>query len=89
MPEITLTINNKVGLHARPASLFVKEAAKFKSNINVAYGERNVNAKSILNVLTLGINQGAVIKVEAVGEDAAEALEAINNLAANNFGETE
>jgi len=89
MSEINLTITHKAGLHARPASLFVREAAKFKANITVEFGTRKVNAKSILNILTLGVNQGAVIRIEADGEDADQAIEALKTLNANNFGEAQ
>ncbi len=54
MPEMILQIKNKVGLHARPASLFVQEARRYTSNIRVTNGDTTVNGKSILNVLTLG-----------------------------------
>ncbi len=89
MPSIELTITNKVGLHARPAALFVQEANKYKSSILVKNGEKEVNAKSILGVLTLGANKGCVLKVTAEGEDAEAALEALKALHANNFGEAE
>jgi phosphocarrier protein HPr len=89
MPEITLTIKNKVGLHARPASLFVREAARFKSTITVIHGETQANAKSILNVLTLGANQGAKLIIRAEGEDAETALQALAALNAANYGEAE
>lgn len=89
MPSIELTITNEVGLHARPAALFVQEASKFKSEISVHNGDQEVNAKSILGVLTLGADQGCVIIVTAEGEDAEAALEAIKALHANNFGEKE
>ena len=55
MEEITLTITNKVGLHARPASLFVQEASKYQSEITVSKGEESGDAKSILDLLTLGM----------------------------------
>lgn len=89
MPEVTLIIKNKVGLHARPASLFVREASRFHSNITVFYGENQANAKSILSVLTLGVNQGAQITIRAEGEDAEAALQALAALNASNFGEAE
>src|SRR5207245_2416776 len=69
MPEITLTIKSKVGLHARPAALFVREAARFKSAITVQNGDKQANAKSILNILALEANSGSVIRVRAEGED--------------------
>ncbi|MCS7178533.1 MAG: HPr family phosphocarrier protein [Anaerolineae bacterium] len=87
MPEITLTVRHEVGLHARPAALFVQTANRFKSNIVVIHGERRANAKSILGVLTLGANQGAIITVRAEGEDADEALKALELLVESNFGE--
>ena len=87
MPEITLTVRHEVGLHARPAALFVQTASRFKSEITVIHGEREANAKSILSVLTLGANQGAVITIRAKGEDADEALAALESLVESNFGE--
>lgn len=87
MQEIEVTIRHKVGLHARPAALFVQTASKFKSNLKVLKGEREVNAKSILSVLTLGAGQGAVIKLIAEGEDEEQAIEALRLLVEGNFGE--
>jgi phosphotransferase system HPr (HPr) family protein len=87
MPEINLVITHKVGLHARPASMFVQTAAKFSSDIEVAYGEKTVNAKSILAVLTLGAHKDAEITVKAEGDDAADALKALEELVLDNFGE--
>jgi phosphocarrier protein HPr len=87
MPEIKLTVNHKVGLHARPASVFVQIAAKFSSDIEVTHGDNTVNAKSILAVLTLGAHQGAEITIRAEGEDAPEALKALEDLVKDNFGE--
>ena len=87
MSEIKITVHNKVGLHARPASLFVQTAGQFTSEITVTNGDRSTNAKSILGVLTLGVNQGAEILIEADGQDAPEALAALEDLINNNFGE--
>ena len=87
MPEITLIVTHEVGLHARPASMFVQTAAKFNSDIEVTHGETTVNAKSILAVLTLGAHKGAEIIVKAEGEDAADALSALEELVHDNFGE--
>lgn len=89
MPEIELVINNEVGLHARPAAVFVQTASKFKSTITINKGGNSANAKSILHVLTLGIQKGTTITVLAEGEDAAQALEAISDLHSKNFGERE
>lgn len=87
MPEIKLTINHEVGLHARPASMFVQTAAKFSSDIEVTHGETKANAKSILAVLTLGAHKGSEIVISAEGEDAEEALKALEELVLDNFGE--
>lgn len=89
MPEITLTIHHEVGLHARPAALFVKTANRFKSQIMLEKDGQEVNAKSILSVLTLGVGQGAVVTIRTEGEDEVEAIEALRELVASNFGEEE
>jgi phosphocarrier protein HPr len=89
MPEITLTVHNKVGLHARPAALFVQTAKPFKSDIKIAHGEREANAKSILGVLTLGVERGTAITIRAEGTDATQALAALQALVEDNFGDKE
>ncbi|MFZ3071578.1 MAG: HPr family phosphocarrier protein [Anaerolineaceae bacterium] len=89
MPTIDLEIINKVGLHARPAAVFVQEANKFKSSIRISKDGKEVNGKSILGLLTLGINRGSIIHVSAEGEDADLAIEAIKALHAGNFGDPE
>lgn len=90
MPELKVTVTHEVGLHARPASLFVQTASKFPCEIKVknltAEGEF-VDAKSIIMVLTLGVMQDHEILVEAEGSDAEQALTALNDLVASNFGE--
>jgi phosphocarrier protein HPr len=88
MRETTLVVEHEVGLHARPAAVFVQTAKKFKSDILVRKDEREVNAKSILSILTLGANQGAVITIKATGEDEEVALKALRELVENNFGES-
>jgi len=87
MPEITITVEHEVGLHARPAAMFVQTSKEFGSDIRVTHGERSANAKSILGVLTLGANKGAVINIRAEGEDADDALAALKALIDDNFGE--
>ena len=87
MPEIKVTIENAVGLHTRPASLFVQTAKQHKSEIRVSYDGRSANAKSILSVLTLGASKGAELTVSAEGEDADEALAALHALISAGFGE--
>ena len=73
MVKKKVIVTHKVGLHARPASVFVQAAAKFSSDITVSCEGRNANAKSILTVLTLGAHKGAEITIAAEGEDAEEA----------------
>ncbi len=87
MQEVTVIVTHEVGLHARPAAAFVSTAKKFQSNITVAKGETKVNAKSILSVLTLGVNQNTPITIRAEGADEQEAVKALTELVAKNFGE--
>lgn len=87
--ETEVTLTNPTGLHARPASLLVQTAARFKSNITLEKEGRNVNAKSIMGVLSLGADKGSKIKISVEGEDAEEALKALLDLIHDNFGEVE
>jgi len=87
MVERSVIVTHKVGLHARPASMFVQTAGKFKSDITVSCGDRNANAKSILTVLTLGAHQGTEITIKADGEDAQDAVDTLVGLVESNFGE--
>ena len=87
--ETTLVIRHEVGLHARPAALFVQTAGRFASNILVTRDDQTADAKSILSVLTLGVAQGAVVTIRAEGEDETEAIEALRTLVESNFEETE
>lgn len=89
MSRITLTVNHSSGLHARPAALLVKTAKQFSSDITVSHNGKEANAKSILNILTLGVNQGSEISISADGEDTDEALAALEALIQGNFGEAE
>jgi phosphocarrier protein HPr len=86
--ERRLTIMNKVGLHARPAALFVQTAARFKdTRVEVVKDGTVRDAKSILNVLTLGVSQGTTITVRADGPQADEAVAALTELVDRDFGE--
>lgn len=87
--EQTLVLANKVGLHARPASLWVQTSGRFKSTITVVCNGRTANAKRILEVLQLGAGFGAELAVTAEGEDAAEAIAALAELVRTRFGEAE
>jgi phosphocarrier protein HPr len=69
-----VVINNKTGLHARPASLLVKKAQNFTSTISLIFKEKEVNAKSLMSILSLGITQGSTLTIQATGNDEEEAL---------------
>lgn len=73
--EKEVLIKNKSGLHARPASLFVKKANSYEAEINIVLNGKEVSAKSILGVMSLGAKQGSRIVLKAEGEDAREAVE--------------
>ena len=91
MKSTQIVVMDPVGLHARPAALFVKLANKFSSNVsicNVSTSGKWANAKSILSVLTCGVKQGDQIEVRAEGVDEAEAVEALQKLVASNFAES-
>ncbi|CAH2214840.1 HPr family phosphocarrier protein [Tepidibacter aestuarii] len=70
-------IFNKVGLHARPAALFVQTASKFKSQISIEKDNKTVNGKSIMGVLTLGASSGDKVMIIIDGSDEDEAIKAI------------
>ena len=82
-----IVIENKLGLHARPAAQLVQIASKFHSEITFRRGEEEVNGKSIMGVLMLAAPQGSTIQVTARGEDAPAAVQAIADLVAGKFGE--
>ncbi len=85
--EKQVTILNKNGLHARPASEFVKLASRFQSEINLLAGTKVANGKSIINVLSLAAAEGTVLTLKAVGPDETEALESLSTLIERRFGE--
>lgn len=89
MPQVSLIVTHPAGLHARPAALFVQTAQRFRCVVHVRHDERRANAKSILGVLALGAGLGAQVTVEAQGEDADEALTALQALVESDFGEAE
>jgi len=88
MQNITLLVTNEVGLHARPASEFVKLATQFKANIQVRNKTTNssaMDAKSILSVLMLGVEKGHEIELAGDGDDEAQAIEALRELIESDF----
>ncbi len=80
MVSSEVTINNQVGLHARPATFFIQKANEFRATIWVEKDERRVNAKSLLGVLSLGIVKGTAITLIADGADEEEAVKALSDL---------
>ncbi len=91
MQSNSFIIQNEVGLHARPAALFVQTAAKFKAKIrvrNTTRGTPFVEAKSILSVLGLGVAKGHHIELTAEGEDEQAALEMMAQLIESDFAES-
>jgi phosphocarrier protein len=82
-----VTVENQVGLHARPATFFIQKANEFKSSIWVEKEDRRVNAKSLLGVLSLGIVGGTRIRVIADGPDEEAAVEALIKLVNTGFSD--
>lgn len=87
MTEQIVTVKNKLGLHARPASQFIKTASKFKSTIKVKKGENTASAKSITNILLLEIKMNDDITISADGVDEKKAVKALVELINSKFGE--
>lgn len=87
MVSKVLTITNAVGLHARPASLFVQTAGKYRAKIDVIVDDARFNAKSIMGIMSGGITQGTSITIEVEGEDEQDALDALTALVESKFGE--
>lgn len=82
-----VTVENSVGLHARPATFFIQKANEFKSSIWVEKEERRVNAKSLLGVLSLGIMGGTDIRIIADGADEEEAVSSLVQLVESGFND--
>ena len=88
MPERTVQIVNRNGLHARPAAEIVKLAARFKADITIVKDDLDVNGKSIMGVMMLAAEHGSSITFRAEGPDADQALDALATLVSNKFGES-
>lgn len=84
-----ITLINKLGLHARAAMKLVNIASRYQSEVILKYGNREVNAKSIMNIMALGASCGAEIELIITGADETEAMAAIVKLINNRFGEAE
>lgn len=83
--ERTLKLTNESGMHARPAGIFVKAASQFASKVQIQVNDQSVNAKSIMNVLSLGLENGSEFTIVADGPDEAAAIESLANLVEKKF----
>lgn len=89
MKQVDIVIHNPTGLHARPAKEFVNIAKKYKSDIRVVHGPKKANAKSMISMLTLGVENGGEISILVDGEDEDAALAALETAVASGLGEGE
>ena len=87
MTQEIITIENKTGIHARPASIFVQTATRFKSKVQSQAKGNTVDAKSIVMIMSMGLVKGTEITIVADGADEAEAVKALKDLVASKFGE--
>jgi len=87
MHEVQATIRNAAGFHIRPAQLFTEKALAYDSTIHIVTGEAAVDGKSILGLMTLGLNQGSTVTIRAEGADEREAAEELAALIESGFGE--
>jgi phosphocarrier protein HPr len=83
----TVLVPNRLGIHARPAALIVKKASSFRSEIAIASGGEEVNAKSIMGVMTLAAGQGTELLISATGPDERKAVQELCQLVNSGFGE--
>lgn len=89
MIKTTVTISNRLGLHARASAKLTKLAGSFKSEVFMSRNGRRVNAKSIMGVMMLAAGKGSMIKLETDGPDEEQAMAALVNLINDKFGEGE
>ena len=87
MVSAEVTVNNSVGLHARPATFFIQRANSFKSSVWIEKDDRRVHAKSLLGVLSFGIIRGTSINIVADGTDEEDAVKTLVGTIRSNFTE--
>lgn len=87
MVSKTFIIENPEGLHMRPAGVVAKEMGKFSSNVTIVFGDKRINAKSLINIISACIKKDAEVTFECDGEDEEAALAKIVELKSQNFGE--
>lgn len=85
--EKKVKLINEAGFHIRPIGVFVKKAAAFKSNIEVQFGNKKVNGKSVMILMSLGAKKGDELTIIANGPDEKEAVETLSKLVESGFGE--
>lgn len=83
----TVTVSNRQGIHARPAHAIATLASRYKANIEIVRDSTVADGKSILAIMTLAAEQGTLLLLRASGEDAADAVQAVERLIASGFGE--
>jgi phosphocarrier protein HPr len=89
MKKTTVTISNKLGLHARASAKLTKLASSFSCNVFMSRNGRRINAKSIMGVMMLAAGMGSEVEIETEGDDEAQALQALVTLISDRFGESE
>lgn len=89
MQSRSITIINKLGLHARAAARLVQTASSFTSEINISHNGRKVSGKSIMGIMMLAASKGTTIDLTAAGEDEVEAMDELEKLILDRFGEDE
>jgi phosphocarrier protein HPr len=89
MIRTSVTISNKLGLHARASAKLTKTASGFRSDVFISRGDRRVNAKSIMGVMMLAAGLGVDVEIDATGEDEQAAINAMVALIEDKFGEGE
>lgn len=87
MMQETVTVSNKLGLHARASAKFVQLASAFKSNIELSLNGQTVNGKSIMGIMMLAASKGSELTISADGPDEADALSELVTLVHGRFGE--
>ena len=89
MIKTTVTISNKLGLHARASAKFTKLASSFPCQVHMSRGDRRINAKSIMGVMMLAAGIGTQVEIECDGDREQEAMQALVDLVNDKFGEGE
>ena len=87
MIKTSITISNKLGLHARASAKLTKLAGSFQSEVSMSRNDRRVNAKSIMGVMMLAAGIGSIVELEVVGTDEQAAMDALTALINDKFGE--